>query len=123
MSKRLALAAALVLAAGCGGGGGGSNDTPPPGPATITVGSTVVQAGASKTITANIGDTLTIVASEVVPSINISHATGKTCTLNYPNGIQTNVDTFTVKLAAGTTECILKFALTGGDAILTVQVP
>lgn len=53
----------------------------------------------------------------------VSHGTGKTCSLQFPSGLQTNVAVNTVKLGAGTNECIFKASFTEGDATLVVQVP
>lgn len=123
--KKLCLGIAFLAVVACGGGGGGSSDdpTPPASKATVTVGSTVVKAGEAATIHAAVGDTLNIVASEVVPALNFSHPDGKTCSLQFPNGIHTNVDTYAVKIGTGTDECVLKLSFEAGDVTLTVLVP
>ena len=121
---KLCIGVALVaMSMGCGGGGGGSDGGDTPATPTITVGTTVVAAGESKTISAAVGDTLTVVASEVVPGLTVSNASGKACLLSFPSGIQTNVATYTLKIGTGTVACILKVSFDEGDATLTVQVP
>jgi hypothetical protein len=133
MTKRSCALALFALLAACGGGGsddggggggggggsGGSGGTP-----TITVGTTIVEAGASGSISAAVGDTLTIKGSEVIPGLQMSHDAGQTCSLSYPSGIQTNVDTYVVKIGTGTTQCILKFTFASNAvATLAVNVP
>lgn len=120
MVKWTGLTTLVALVAGCGGGGGSNGKAP----RTITVGSTVVAEGGSATITAAFRDTLSIVGSEVIPTMEVTHPAGETCALQYPDGIQSNVTTYTTRIASGTTRCLLTFTFTGGGtALLTVNVP
>ncbi len=119
MVKQSRFAVLFALIAGCGGGGG-SGKKPP----SITVGSTVVEEGSSATITAAFRDTLSFVGSEAIPKLEVTHADGETCALEYPEGIQSNVAKYTVKIASGTTQCLLTFTFTdGAAAALTLNVP
>lgn len=122
---RVLAAVMVAMALACGGGGGGddSDDVQTPAGPTITVGSTVVAAGESATITAAVGDTLTIVGSEVIPQLRITGAPGKTCPTQWPNGLQSNTDTFTVKIGEGATGCIFRAGFDEGEATLVVEIP
>jgi hypothetical protein len=128
--KKLCLGIAFLAVVACGGGGGGSSEDPstppvtPPTTPTLTVGSTVVSAGQSATIHAAVGDTLTLAASEAVPTLHYDRGTGTKCSLSFPNGLQSGASTYTVKIGADTDQCV--FAFTFGDAgtaTLTVLVP
>ena len=114
-----AFAVASLACGGSNSGNGNSNGSQAP---TVTVGSTVVKAGETGTLTAAIGDTLTIQASETVPGMTISHADGQNCALNYPDGLQTNLATYRIKIASGTTQCIIRVSFDEGDATLNINV-
>jgi hypothetical protein len=54
--------------------------------------------------------------------MTISHADGQSFALTYPDGFQTNVATYRVKILDGTTQCIVRVNFQEGVATLNINV-
>jgi hypothetical protein len=118
--------AALLLAsllAACGGGGGGGGEITS-SPTLIANGSTIVGIGESKTITAGVGDTVTLLASEPVQGWAVGTTTLEApCNLTWsPDGSLAGKSEFTVTILAGTVACNLRCMFADGNADLRIEV-